>query len=148
MTDEQQAFVSLMAAMQAEREEKATRCASDFARKCVPALAKHGVRKVVIEYSGSGDSGGLDYIEALGEGEQKIPPLSGSNSQLATMLDKESPGSSAVFDNMVNLILPAGFEINDGGQGKLTFDVVHGKWQLHHEDNVTSVTESDTDGEF
>ena len=139
MNEEQQAFLALMAKHAAEREASMTRRAEDFAKQCVPILAEHGVRKLRVHYSGSGDSGGVDGVEMLGDGDAVLR-LDGVDAMLG--------GTAGVFEGLIEQILPGGFEINDGGQGTLTFDLVKGSWSLDHEENVTSVEEHHTEGKF
>lgn len=139
MNEEQKAFLEIMARYASEREASRTRLAEDFAKKCAPILAEHGVRKLRVHYSGSGDSGGVDDIEQLGDGDAVLR-LDGVNSLLGD--------TASVLDGLIDQILPSGFEINDGGYGTLTLDVVNGKWSLDHSQNVCSTEDSHEEGRF
>lgn len=112
-------------------EANARRKASDDNLKAniLPALAKAGVAKVVAEYSGYGDSGAIDYIYYL-DSEDKRVTLTGDAACVTGLED-------ALYE-----YLPAGFEINDGGQGTLTVLVTESKVVLDHGENYTETRES------
>jgi hypothetical protein len=96
----------------------------------IPALMASGVANVEAAYSGYGDSGAIDGVQFRDKSgvrveREKIPaPL------------KEQ------LENVLYEFLPAGFEINDGGQGTLTLDVQTGTVKLEHEENYTESTSS------
>lgn len=120
------------------REQEAERqaAAEMFAKQAVPLLAKAGVRKIDIEYSGYGDSGGIDAHCYTGDEDKAI--------------EKESlpEGADQMVCDFAESLIPAGFETNDGGQGRVFIDVVKGTWKLHHEVNITETESSDTEGTF
>jgi hypothetical protein len=95
----------------------------------LPALARAGVNRVVAEYSGYGDSGAIDHIAYL-DAQGQAMDLTGEAAVVTGLED-------AMYE-----FLPAGFEINDGGQGTLTLNVTDGKAVLEHGQNVTEVQES------
>jgi hypothetical protein len=76
------------------------------------ALRELGIREIVLEYSGGGDSGGIDTVQAYKDSEMKEPVDMPPELQVAveeranTLLDK----------------LPDWYN-NDGGYGTLTFDL-------------------------
>jgi hypothetical protein len=96
----------------------------------LPALLESGVANVEAAYSGYGDSGAIDGVQYRDKAgvrveREKIPaPL------------KEQ------LENVLYEFLPAGFEINDGGQGTLTLDVQAGRLTLQHQENYTESTSS------
>ena len=96
----------------------------------IPALMASGVANVEAAYSGYGDSGAIDGVQYRDKAgvrveREKIPaPL------------KEQ------LENVLYEFLPAGFEINDGGQGTLTLDVQTGTVKLEHQENYTESTSS------
>ena len=96
----------------------------------LPPLAKAGVVKIVAEYSGYGDSGAIDGIAYL-DSDDKSVKLTGDAACVTGLED-------ALYE-----YLPAGFEINEGGQGTLTVFVKEGKVVLAHGQNVTEVNESE-----
>lgn len=113
-------------------EANARRKASDDKLKnsILPSLNKAGVAKVVAEYSGYGDSGAIDGIAYLGSDDKSV----------------ELTGDAACVTGLEDALyeyLPAGFEINDGGQGTLTVFVKEGKVVLAHGQNFTEVDESE-----
>lgn len=145
MSQEQQDFLELLRSLSEQNEANMTRCSQEFARLCVPALAAAGVRELVIDYSGSGDSGGVDYVGVLGDDGKKLAELSGPADRIASLLDDTAADA---FDAFVNSLLPQGFEINEGGQGSLTLDVVTGKWAIDHSQNVCTTEDSHEEGKF
>jgi hypothetical protein len=46
------------------------------------------------------------------------------------------------LENVLYQFLPAGFEINDGGQGTLTIDTQTAKVTLAHQENYTETRDS------
>ena len=89
----------------------------------LPALAQHRVANVEAAYSGYGDSGAIDGVQYRDKSgvhveREKIP---------ATLTEQ--------LENTLYEFLPAGFEINDGGQGTLTLDVQDGRITLQHQEN-------------
>ncbi len=96
----------------------------------LPALVQHRVANVEAAYSGYGDSGaidGLQYRDAAGQ-----------------RLDRETIPATLVeeLENVLYEFLPAGFEINDGGQGTLTIDTQTGKATIQHQENYTASNDS------
>jgi hypothetical protein len=96
----------------------------------IPALMVSGVANVEAAYSGYGDSGAIDGVQfrdkaGLRVEREKIP---------AALTEK--------LENVLYEFLPAGFEINDGGQGTLTLDVQTGTVKLEHQENYTESTSS------
>jgi hypothetical protein len=96
----------------------------------VPQLKAIGVANVEAAYSGYGDSGAIDgvqYRDAAGERVER----------------ELVPGTlSEELENVLYEFLPAGFEINDGGQGTLTLDVSTGRLTLEHQENYTETRDS------
>ena len=96
----------------------------------LPALVQHRVANVEAAYSGYGDSGaidGLQYRDAAGQrvDRETIP---------ATLVEQ--------LENVLYEFLPAGFEINDGGQGTLTIDTQTAKVTIQHQENYTASNDS------
>ncbi len=96
----------------------------------IPALMASGVANVEAAYSCYGDSGAIDGVQFRDKSgvrveREKIP---------AALTEK--------LENVLYEFLPAGFEINDGGQGTLTLDVQTGTVKLEHQENYTESTSS------
>ena len=91
---------------------------------------QHRVANIEAAYSGYGDSGaidGLQYRDAAGQrvDRETIP---------ATLVEE--------LENVLYEFLPAGFEINDGGQGTLTLDTQTAKVTIKHQENYTASNDS------
>ncbi len=96
----------------------------------IPALAKHRVANIEAAYSGYGDSGAIDGIQYRDEAGVRVE----RTSLPAPVVEQ--------LENVLYEFLPAGFEINDGGQGTLTLDVPTGKITLAHQENYTESRDS------
>jgi hypothetical protein len=96
----------------------------------IPSLAKHRVANIEAAYSGYGDSGAIDGIQYRDEAGVRV--------------DRGSLPTSVVeqLENVLYQFLPAGFEINDGGQGTLTIDTQTAKVTLAHQENYTETRDS------
>ena len=96
----------------------------------LPPLVQHRVANVEAAYSGCGDSGaidGLQYRDAAGQRVDRASLPKGVIEQL---------------ENVLYEFLPAGFEINDGGQGTLTIDTRTAKVTIQHQENYTESRDS------
>ena len=96
----------------------------------LPQFAAFGIANIEVAYSGYGDSGAIDgcqYRDSAGTRVDRttIP------TQLVESLE------SSVYE-----FLPAGFEINDGGQGTVTIDVPRGTVTIEHQENYTESRDS------
>jgi len=105
-----------------------------FAREVVPGLAATGIRIVSVEYSGYGDSGAIDCVEAYGDGDEELVAISQSVRSDIEVLAYE--------------LMPGGFENNEGGEGTIKLDLVKGTYQLHHGQRVLETEWSDEEGKF
>jgi hypothetical protein len=104
----------------------------------IPELTKKGVRQVIVDYSGYGDSGGIDgIIYKTGPGREET----------GEALQVSEECRSAV-EGYADTLIPEGFEINDGAQGHLILNVESGSWVMHHDQNYTAVNSSTREGEF
>lgn len=96
----------------------------------IPKLREHSVASVEAAYSGYGDSGAIDgvqYRDAVGQ-----------------RVDRTTIPSPIVeqLENCLYEFLPAGFEINDGGQGTLLIDTRTSQVTLRHQENYTESRDS------
>ncbi len=99
-------------------------------QEIIPRLKQWGVAKVKCEYSGYGDSGAIDHIAYLDAHDQPVN------------MDLVRSASDPEIENVLYEFLPAGFEINDGGQGDVTIDVAAGTVTLEHQENYTETNDS------
>lgn len=120
-------FLSEMVQRQREAEQHAL---TEFRNQALPALRDLEVDRVVAEYSGSGDTGGIDCLSCY-QGQVRVPPGSIPSSV------------QQAIETYVYSLLPAGFEINDGGQGEVTIDVEAGTARVNHGSNYTETTVSE-----
>jgi hypothetical protein len=93
-------------------------------------LLQRGVANVEAAYSGYGDSGAIDGVQFRDAAGQHVD---------RTVIPVDLHAS---LDNCLYEFLPAGFEINDGGQGTLTLDVQTGRITLKHQENYTDTRDS------
>lgn len=112
------------------QEEKAKRELAPH----VDALVKKGVRYVAVDYSGYGDSGGIDSVAYLDEHSKPV--------------DVGSRASNQHIEEYVYTLLPQGFEIDEGGQGTVTIDLVKRGYTMEHGQNYRETTSSTMEGEF
>jgi hypothetical protein len=96
----------------------------------LPALLKSGVANVEAAYSGYGDSGAIDGVQYRDKAGVRV-----EREKIPASLKEQ-------LENVLYEFLPAGFEINDGGQGTLTLNVQTGTVKLEHEENYTESTSS------
>jgi len=95
-----------------------------------PQLRQYGVDNVEAAYSGYGDSGSIDGVHFRDAAGQRVE---------RTVIPADLHTS---LDNCLYEFLPAGFEINDGGQGTLTLDTQTAKVTIKHQENYTESRDS------
>ncbi len=96
----------------------------------LPQFAALGVANIEVAYSGYGDSGAIDGCQYRDSAGSRID---------RTLIPQPLIES---LESCVYEFLPAGFEINDGGQGTLTIDVQLAKVTLQHQENYTDCRDS------
>lgn len=96
----------------------------------LPGLRTHRVANIEAAYSGYGDSGAIDGIQYRDKAGVRVD----RTTLPAPMVEQ--------LENVLYEFLPAGFEINDGGQGTLTLDVQTGKITIQHQENYTETRDS------
>ena len=111
---------------QARLNEAKNRLRADI----LPALTKHGVANIEAAYSGYGDSGAIEGIQYRDEA--------------GTRVDRTALPAPVIeqLETALYEFLPAGFEINDGGQGTLTLDIQTAKVTVQHQENYTDTRDS------
>ena len=109
------------------------------------------IKKIIIEYAGYGDSGDEIYAYADNNSKYEWEGFPGSFSD-----DKNCPelkktlgdkGENMAFDALFQL-LPGGWEINEGSQGHLIWDIVNDKVEVNHEWNVRTTESQDSVAEI
>lgn len=109
------------------------------------------IKKIIIEYAGYGDSGDEIYAYADNNSKYEWEGFPGSFSD-----DKNCPelkkilgdkGEDMAFDALFQL-LPGGWEINEGSQGHLIWDIVNDKVEVNHEWNVRTTESQDSVAEI
>ena len=107
----------------AERERRETN--DRFRDELLPQFKSLGVANIAVAYSGYGDSGAIDGIQY--------------RDQAGIRFDRTTIPTQLIegLEQCVYTFLPAGFEINDGGQGTLTIDVLNASVTIQHQENYT-----------
>ena len=129
--DFQQILLQMQQAEQAKQEQSKHRLRTEI----LPAFRALQVANIEAAYSGSGDSGAIDGVQFRDSKGMRV-----ERSSIPGPL-KES------LEDTLYEFLPAGFEINDGGQGTLTVDVEKGRLTLDHQENYTSTLDSTVEWE-
>jgi len=124
--DFQQILLQIQQAEQAKQEQSKQKLRTEI----LPALRALKVASIEAAYSGAGDSGAIDGVQFRDSKGIRV-----ERSSIPGTL-KES------LEDTLYEFLPAGFEINDGGQGTLTVDVEKGRLTLEHQENYTSTLDS------
>lgn len=124
----------LLAHFHQSRQARAENSKAQLRDVLLPRLKQWGVSRVVVEYSGYGDSGGIDGIAYLD-----------ANGQAVNMALVKTASDPAI-NEFAYECLPLGFENNEGGQGTLTIDVLAGTVTIAHSENYTATR--DTAEEF
>jgi hypothetical protein len=96
----------------------------------LPAFLPYGVANIEAAYSGYGDSGAIDGVQYRDKSGLRVE----RNAIPGTLTEK--------LENCIYEFLPAGFEINDGGQGTLMIDTQTAKVTIQHQENYTETRDS------
>ena len=96
----------------------------------IPRLVQHRVASIEAAYSGYGDSGAIDGLQFRDSAGQRVD-RAGLPKDMIEQLE------TCIYE-----FLPAGFEINDGGQGALTIDTRTAKVTIQHQENYTETRDS------
>jgi hypothetical protein len=130
MTNPDPSVEQMIAEMQRAEERERRETNDRLRNEILPQLAALGIANIEVSYSGYGDDGAIDgcqYRDSAG-----------------TRVDRTLIPTSLVesLESCVYEFLPAGFEINDGGQGTLMIDVQLAKVTLQHQENYTDSRDS------
>jgi hypothetical protein len=123
-------FQQILARLQQADEARLKQAKTRLRGEIIPRLKQWGVAKIVVDYSGCGDSGGIDGISYFDAAGQPV------NMALV------QPASDPDIGDVVYEFLPAGFENNEGGQGTLTLDAEAGSVKIAHSENYTTTMDS------
>jgi hypothetical protein len=96
----------------------------------LPQFAALKVANIEVAYSGYGDSGSIDGCQYRDSAGARV-----DRTTIPTPLIETLEGCVYEF-------LPAGFEINDGGQGTVTIDIPKGTLTIAHQENYTESRDS------
>ncbi len=129
-TDPNDEFAQIMAHFHQTEQARLEGAKTRLRDGILPALAKHRVANTEAAYRGYGDSGAIDGIQFRDEAGLRVDRAS----LPAPMVEQ--------LENVLYEFLPAGFEINDGGQGTLTLDVQTAKVTIQHQENYTESRDS------
>jgi hypothetical protein len=128
--DENENIRQLLAHFHQSEQARIEDAKKQLRTQIIPQLVQHRVANVEAAFSGFGDSGAIDGVQFRDAAGQRV--------------DRETIPATLVeeLENVLYEFLPAGFEINDGGQGTLTLDVLTGKATLQHQENYTASNDS------
>jgi hypothetical protein len=121
-----QLIADMMRVAESERRETNDRLRD----KILPGFKSLGVANIEVSYSGYGDDGSIDGVQY--------------RDKTGIRVDRQTIPTQLIEDleQCVYTYLPAGFEINDGGQGTLTIDVQLAKVTIAHQENYTESRDS------
>lgn len=121
-----QLIADMMRVAESERRQTNDRLRDQI----LPRFRSLGVTNIEISYSGYGDDGSIDGVQ--------YRDIAGIRVDRATIPEKLIED----LESCAYEFLPAGFEINDGGQGTLTIDVQLAKLTIQHQENYTESHDS------
>jgi hypothetical protein len=123
-------FQDIMARFLQTEQARLNEAKSRLRTQIIPRLAQHGVANIEAAYSGYGDSGAIDGLQFRDAAGQRV--------------DRASLPGDVIeqLETCIYEFLPAGFEINDGGQGTVLIDTQTAKVTLNHQENVTETRDS------
>lgn len=102
------------------------------------------IKRLVLEYSGSGDDGDEFFCWVDNENEHKWEGYPGRGNCEKELKDVISGlDEDLIWDGLFQLI-PGGWEINEGSQGYVVWDIKENEVKVHHERNVRAHEDSVT----
>ena len=128
--DASEVFQQILAHYHQSEQARLEQAKAKLRTEILPALVQHRVANVEAAFSGCGDSGAIDGLQFRDAAGQRV--------------DRETIPATLVeeLENVLYEFLPAGFEINDGGQGTLTIDTQTAKVTIKHQENYTASNDS------
>ena len=128
--DNQRTIEQLIADMNRSEAERQRDNSRKLREEILPQFAAFGIANIEVAYSGYGDSGAIDGCQYRDSAGSRV-----DRALIPTSLVES-------LESCVYEFLPAGFEINEGGQGTLTIDVQMAKVTLQHQENYTDSRDS------
>jgi hypothetical protein len=128
--DHPRTIEQLIADMNRSEAERQRDNSRKLREEILPQLAALGIANIEVAYSGYGDSGAIDGCQYRDSDGSRV-----DRALIPTSLVES-------LESCVYEFLPAGFEINDGGQGTLTIDVPKGTVTIAHQENYTESRDS------
>jgi hypothetical protein len=128
--------------VQQARKEAETRAHGvDGLKEALPFLARTGITTLTMSYNGEGDSGDIEDIEIQGA---ETAPKTGEALDEALKMFPEETNAYARFcveelKDRAFEILPAGFEINEGGYGQIVLDCENNKVRIEHNERIMEI---------
>lgn len=96
-----------------------------------------GYDRIIVNYSGSGDDGGVNSITISGiKGDIDLPATSPETSEEEDILAEFVYNKTGADFN------------NEGSQGTFTFNIANLTYEFHHEDNIVRTEDTDDGGEI
>jgi len=123
--DANEAFQQIIAHYHQSEQARLEQAKAKLRTEILPALVQHRVANVEAAYSGYGDSGAIDAVQYRDAAGQRV-----ERETIPVALSED-------LENVLYEFLPAGFEINDGGQGTLTINTQKAKVTIEHQENYT-----------
>lgn len=113
-------------------------------------LATYGVKRILVRYSGGGDSGEIDEVEAVFE-EKKVRRKVKGRYKMVIAKNPEIPNWSGIEDKIKEwtydrLTHEDDWCNNEGGEGNIKIEVPTGKYKLNHGVHVMHTEYSASDG--
>jgi hypothetical protein len=123
-------FIQILAHFHQTEQARMEYAKKRLRAEIIPKLVQHRVANIEAAYSGYGDSGAIDGIQYRDEAGVRVD----RTALPAPVIEQ--------LENVLYEFLPAGFEINDGGQGTLTLDTQTAKVTIKHQENYTESRDS------
>ena len=130
ITPDDTPFNEILRHYMASMEHQVEQARQTLKNEILPAFLPYGVANIEVAYSGYGDSGAIDGVQYRDKAGLRVD----RNTIPGTLTEK--------LETAVYSFLPAGFEINDGGQGTVLIDLVARKITLQHYENEAVSHES------
>lgn len=124
------AFIQILARFQQSEQDRLNHAMSKLHDAVIPRLRQYGIVNIEAAYSGYGDSGAIDGVQYRDAAGQRVERTTVPNALIEEL------------ENCIYELLPAGFEVNDGGQGTVVIDTQSTKITLRHQENYTETRDS------
>lgn len=124
------AFIQILARFQQSEQDRLNQATRQLHDAVIPRLRQYGIANIEAAYSGYGDSGAIDGVQYRDAAGHRVERTTVPNALLEEL------------ENCIYELLPAGFEVNDGGQGTVVIDTRSAKITLRHQENFTETRDS------